>query len=183
MICLETINPYGDSVSFDNIFQSLELVFVVMSGNTFSDIMYYLMDSERLAAGVCFAVIIIVLYYWLIILFIGVFTGSLREVRDMSRDIEPSAVPKPPLQVRYTTLQKWLHKSRWIWIAIIFYGLCVQTRRNANMSLSRIKFMDYSEKAVTLLLAIEIFDFRSIEGDSTTARRICSILPPQLSLP
>jgi hypothetical protein len=32
--------PYNGTVSFDNILQSLELVFVIMSGNAFTDLMY-----------------------------------------------------------------------------------------------------------------------------------------------
>lgn len=52
-LCVSTANPYGGTVSFDNIVQSLELVFVVMSGNTFSDLLYYTADSDYLAASCC----------------------------------------------------------------------------------------------------------------------------------
>ncbi len=52
-LCVEGQNPYNGTVSFDNIFQSLELVFVIMSSNTFSDILYYLTDSDYLAAALC----------------------------------------------------------------------------------------------------------------------------------
>lgn len=52
-ICLEGDNPYDGTVSFDNLLQSLELVFVIMTSNTFSDLMYYLMDSDYLAAALC----------------------------------------------------------------------------------------------------------------------------------
>lgn len=52
-ICLEGDNPYNGTVSFDNLLQSLELVFVLMTSNTFSDLMYYLMDSDYLAAALC----------------------------------------------------------------------------------------------------------------------------------
>jgi hypothetical protein len=46
-------NPYGGTVSFDNIVQSLELVFVVMTANTFSDLLYYTADSDYLASALC----------------------------------------------------------------------------------------------------------------------------------
>ena len=42
-------------VSFDNILQSVELVFVVMTSNTFTDLMYYLTNSDYLAAALFFA--------------------------------------------------------------------------------------------------------------------------------
>ena len=51
--CVEGENPYNGTVNFDNALQSLELVFVVMSSNSFSDILYYLTDSDYLAAALC----------------------------------------------------------------------------------------------------------------------------------
>ena len=52
-LCVEGTNPYQNTVSFDNIVQSLELVFVIMSSNTFTDILYDLTDSDLLAAALC----------------------------------------------------------------------------------------------------------------------------------
>ena len=52
-LCVEGRNPYSGTVSFDNVLQSLQMVFVIMSSNTFSDIMYYAIDSEHLAAALC----------------------------------------------------------------------------------------------------------------------------------
>jgi hypothetical protein len=46
-------NPYNGTVSFDNVLQSLELIFVIMSSNTFSDLLYYTADSDYLAAAMC----------------------------------------------------------------------------------------------------------------------------------
>jgi hypothetical protein len=55
--CVEAQNPYNGTVSFDNVLQSLELVFVIMSSNTFSDLLYYLTDTDYLAAALCKSVI------------------------------------------------------------------------------------------------------------------------------
>ena len=52
-LCLEGDNPYKGTVSFDNVLQSLQLVFVIMSSNTFSDILYYTTDSDFLAGAIC----------------------------------------------------------------------------------------------------------------------------------
>ena len=52
-ICLEGSNPYNGTVSFDNVFQSLQLVFVIMSNNTFSDLLYMMTSSDYLAAALC----------------------------------------------------------------------------------------------------------------------------------
>ena len=52
-LCLEGDNPYNGTVNFDNVLQSLQLVFVIMSSNTFSDILYYTTDSDFLAGAIC----------------------------------------------------------------------------------------------------------------------------------
>ncbi len=52
-LCMQGENPYNGTVSFDNVLQSLELIFVIMSSNTFSDLLYYTADSDYLAAAMC----------------------------------------------------------------------------------------------------------------------------------
>ena len=60
----EGSNPYNGTVSFDNIAQSLELVFVIITANTFTDLMlilcsmmtdlrYYAIDAEYMVASLC----------------------------------------------------------------------------------------------------------------------------------
>lgn len=51
--CIVGDNPYGNTVSFDDILHSLELVFVIMTSNTFTSLMYYTADSDYLAACLC----------------------------------------------------------------------------------------------------------------------------------
>lgn len=52
-LCVEGQNPYNNTVSFDNVLQSLELVFVIMSSNTFSDLLYYTTNSDYVASALC----------------------------------------------------------------------------------------------------------------------------------
>lgn len=74
--CISNANPYNGRLSFDNIINSMELVFVVMSANTFSDLMYYMMDSDELAAALFFVVTIFVMTIWLLNLVIAVLVSS-----------------------------------------------------------------------------------------------------------
>lgn len=76
--CILRNNPYGNTVSFDSIFHSMELIFVIMSANTFTDIMYYTMDSESLAASLFYVVTILFLTIWLLNLIIAVVINSYR---------------------------------------------------------------------------------------------------------
>ena len=52
-MCVEGTNPYNGTVHFDDIFHSLELVFVIMSSNTFTDLLYYTTDSDYLLGAFC----------------------------------------------------------------------------------------------------------------------------------
>lgn len=52
-LCIEGSNPYNGTVGFDNVLQSLQLVFVIMSSNTFSDLLYYTTASDYLASALC----------------------------------------------------------------------------------------------------------------------------------
>lgn len=52
-LCVEDNNPYNGTVSFDNVLHSLQMVFVIMSSNTFSDLMYYTTDTDYLIGTLC----------------------------------------------------------------------------------------------------------------------------------
>ena len=54
----------------------MELVFVIMSANTFTDLMYYTMDSDEMAACLFFIVCIFVLTIRLLNLLIAVLVSS-----------------------------------------------------------------------------------------------------------
>ena len=74
-------NPYNGTLSFDNILQSLEIVFVIMSVNTFSDLMYNTMDTDNIAACLFFIGCIFVMTVWLINVFIAIIVASFNITR------------------------------------------------------------------------------------------------------
>lgn len=86
-ICRIGENPYGGKVSFDNIFSSMQAVFVIISANTFTDLMYYTMDSDSMAASLFFIIGIFVLVVWLVNLLIAVVIHSYR-TEDENKDEE-----------------------------------------------------------------------------------------------
>lgn len=74
--CIVTENPYNNRISFDNIVQSMQSVFVIMSANTFTDLMYYTMDSDSMVSSLFFITSIFVLTVWMINLFAAVIIHS-----------------------------------------------------------------------------------------------------------
>jgi hypothetical protein len=167
--CIEGGNPYNGTVSFDNIFQSLELVFVVMSTNTFSDIMYYLTNSDYLAAAIFFAFGIVIMFFWLVNLLIAVITSSFQVIREEGKVsaftgeesgtislAEEEREREEALQPRPSSIKQLYDRSKWLWIFIISFGLVVQCLRSASMGKGRARFIDNAETVITLLLLLEI---------------------------
>lgn len=166
-ICLEGSNPYNGTVSFDNILQSLQLVFVIMSSNTFSDILYYTTDSDFLAGALFFAFGIVIMSLWLMNLLVAVITSSFQVIREESKasaftvDEEPIRLPDEEAELGHNkkvgTLKRYYDKTYWLWILIIVFDLVVQALRSATMSPSREKIINNTETIVTLVLLFEIF--------------------------
>lgn len=161
--CVENFEgPYNGTIGFDNIAQSLEMAFVIMSSNTFSDLMYYLMDSDYLSAALFFMAGIVVLSFWLVGLLIAVITSSFQIIREESKrsafQVNEVEETEPEQQkVRKTSaLKKLYDKTHLFWVVVIAFDLVVQSLRSASMSESRETFIMNTETAVTLLLALEI---------------------------
>ena len=168
-LCLEGKNPYNGTVSFDNVLQSLQLVFVIMSSNTFSDLLYYTTDADFLAGAIFFAFGIVVMSLWLMNLLVAVITSSFQVIREESKtsafaaDDEQIHLPEieedeEPKEIeRISSLKRNYQKFYWVWITIIIFGLVVQSLRSADMSPHRGKIIDTTELVVTILLVFEMF--------------------------
>jgi voltage-dependent calcium channel len=161
-MCIEGTNPYNGTVSFDNILHSLELVFVIMSSNTFTDLLYYTTDSDYLATALFFAVGFVLLSLWMVNLLIAVITSSFQVIREESRQsafaMEKVQDPEPePLeQHRVNNLKYIYNKTKWLWNTLIAYDLIVQCLRSSTMSQSTEKFISDTETAITFVLLLEI---------------------------
>lgn len=162
-LCVEGFDgPYNGTVGFDNIAQSLELVFVIISSNTFSDLLYYLTDTDYLAAALFFAAGIVVLSLWLVNLLVAVITSSFQIIREESRRSaftaekidEPLHDDDP--KTKKSQLKKYFDKTHLFWILVIVYDLVVQSLRSARMSDDRKDFIMNSQTVVTFLLLLEI---------------------------
>lgn len=162
-ICLQQDNPFNGTVSFDNIFQSLEMVFVIISSNTFTDIMYYTTNSDYLPAALFFGAGIMILMLWLVNLLIAVITSSFQVIREESKASAFTAGEEPLAQdsaddhpQKHSALQKIYDKTTLLWIAVIAFGLLAQCFRSARMSEGRGRFIDAVEVVVTIVLDVEI---------------------------
>ncbi|KAJ5082292.1 hypothetical protein N7532_011335 [Penicillium argentinense] len=161
-LCIEGDNPYNGTMSFDNIVQSLELVFVIMSSNTFTDLLYYTTDSDYLAAALFFACGLVLLGLWLVNLLVAVITHSFQVIREESKrsafavqqidEVEDGDASNR----RISGLKLLYDKTYWLWILIIIVDLVIQALRSNTMSEDRRIFIDTSETIFTLIFLVEI---------------------------
>ncbi|KAG5980536.1 hypothetical protein E4U55_003925 [Claviceps digitariae] len=162
-ICLQQRNPYNGTVNFDNIANSLELVFVIISANTFSDLMYYTMASDYLQAALFFGAGIMIMLLWLTNLLIAVITSSFQVIREESKSSAFTAKAEPFVQHRQeeglrrtSKLQRIYEKTSAIWVLFIMLGLLFQSLRSSRMSPERENLITIAEIVITILLDLEI---------------------------
>lgn len=161
-LCVEGLGPYNGTVSFDNIVQSLELVFVVMSANTFSDILYYCTESDFLAGALFFAFGIVVMSLWLMNLLVAVITSSFQVIREESKtsaftiDEKGHFIEEEDETPKRSRLTRAYDRISWLWIVIILFDLSVMCLRTSDMSNSRELFIDGTETVVACVLVFEI---------------------------
>lgn len=161
-LCVEGSNPYNGTVHFDDIVHSLELVFVIMSSNTFTDILYYTTDTDYLATALFFAFGFVILSLWMVNLLVAVITHSFQVIREESRRSAFAAqkidtVDREDFSSRRTsTLKQFYDKTVWFWICVIVFGLVAQAMRSSSMGDDREEFINNAEIVVTIFLLIEI---------------------------
>lgn len=175
-VCRSGENPYGGTVSFDNIFQSMQLVFVVMSANTFTDIMYYTMNTDNLGASLFFIFTIFILTVWLMNVFIAVIVASfniaqMEEAEDKQRRLEgrpPHTLfglltfnddlhsKKVKALVQKRPLLRFYYRFEFLFAVTIAAGIIVQCFRSHEMTDALAHTLYSCELAVTIILGLEI---------------------------
>lgn len=165
--CVLENNPYDGTVSFDNMVHSLEMIFVIMSANTFTDIMYYTIDSESLTASIFYVVTVFFLVVWLLNLVVAVIINSYRahlELMERKDEIKKSSLEakinenhiKYNAFVAHSRIVRAVTRTRGIFVVIILFNFIFQcTKSGDNPSISFDKFY-YSEVITSLILLVEI---------------------------
>lgn len=170
--CISGENPYGGTINFDNIFQSMEMVFVVMSANTFTDIMYDITDSDDLVAALFFIFCIFVMTVWLMNIFIAVIVSCFRTASQESRKLN-AARKKSLLNLSFkihsdeNRINELRRKNKifafyqdkkldLIFVFLVLADLIMQCTREADMSENWHKFLYRFESVFTAIFVGEI---------------------------
>jgi hypothetical protein len=80
----DTGASFQDALSFDAIYSSMVPVYVLMTGQTWTDMMYSTMDAEYAWSSIYFVLVVLVMNFWILNLFIAVINEMFAKIRDDS---------------------------------------------------------------------------------------------------
>lgn len=173
-VCQSGENPNNGTYNFDNILQSMQMVFILMSVNTFSNTMYQLMDTDNIGASMFFIIGIFIMTVWLMNIFAAVIVWAFKLVqREASERRKENRTKRSILldsilfsddthrkKVRdfigSKPILKAYYRFEFIFIIVIVISIATQSLREADMTASRAHTLYHVEAAMTCILLLEI---------------------------
>ncbi|KAJ4481205.1 Ion transport protein-domain-containing protein [Lentinula aciculospora] len=170
-ICQETENPEGNIESFDTIYYAALQIVVTASANSWSGLMYNIIDSEYFVSSLFFIVCVIVLNFWLINLFVAVITNTFSAIRSETQKSAFGAASLPVIEDerddgwaaidRNKPVKKNIAKSiydytRWCWVLLALASLTLQATRTASVSAMHAQILSFGELGITFAFDLEI---------------------------
>ncbi|KAI9323588.1 Ion transport protein-domain-containing protein [Dichotomocladium elegans] len=173
LVCQETENPFGGTISFDNIFASMLVVVIIAGDQSWTDRMYDMMDAEYFIVCLYFIVIVIVMNFWLINLFVAVINEMFAKVReDSNHSAFTTSKAKPVLadadegwSIGQTVLRKakkinlfasFMRLTHPFWVLLVAADLIVMGLKNNDMTIEQLATLDRAELGFTLAFLGEI---------------------------
>ncbi|KAF9349763.1 calcium channel protein [Mortierella sp. AD094] len=84
--CKDIGASFDGVVSFDTIYNAMVPVYVLMAGQTWTDLMYKMMDAEYKWSSLYFVVVVVIMNFWILNLFIAVINEMFAKIRDDSEN-------------------------------------------------------------------------------------------------
>ena len=75
---------FDGAISFDNIYSAMVPVYVLMTGQTWTDMMYKIMDAEYSWSSIYFVLVVLIMNFWILNLFVAVINETFAKIRDDS---------------------------------------------------------------------------------------------------
>lgn len=175
-LCLETGNPNNGTQSFDNVAGAAMQVVIIASANTWSNMMYSLMDAEYYASCAFFIVCLLVLNFWLLNILVAVITHTFAEIMDETKHsafavssapgiTRPTETDFPSETLKLSKTQKmrlktgWLrrlnHKLYYPWVLVVLAQFAFQASKTAFNPTWNTR-LDQVESYFTIVFLVEI---------------------------
>ncbi|KAF9088892.1 calcium channel protein [Mortierella sp. AD031] len=170
--CRDTGNNFENAISFDNIFSAMVPVYVLMTGQTWTDLMYHIMDAEYAWSSVYFVLVVLVMNFWILNLFVAVINEMFAKIRDDSEnnsafssessDSKNQILNDSIKNFTYTESaevnrrKKWVEHLECVWVLAVIVDLVFQCLPRYDTPPERLQQFAQIELAFTIAFAVDI---------------------------
>ncbi|KAG8215839.1 Ion transport protein-domain-containing protein [Butyriboletus roseoflavus] len=169
-VCQEGQNPFSGVESFDTVYYATLQTVVLAAANTWSQVMYQIIESEYFLSSIFFISGILVLNLWLFNLLVAVITNTFSAIRDGTKRSAFGAASLGPVveereegwsvvtgrHLGQNRLKIWWSYTCWFWVFLALAALAVQATATATMSTMQQKIIEITERITTFAFDIEI---------------------------
>ncbi|KAK3818698.1 MAG: Ion transport protein-domain-containing protein [Benniella sp.] len=154
-VCKDTGRNYGSDLSFDNIVSSMIQVYILMTGQTWTDMMYKVMNSEHAWSSLYFVLVILIMNFWILNLFVAVIIDAEAMSEDREKDRN-----KENRKVHESSEDQWkknqLRKMEFFWVLAIIADLIFQCQPEYKLPSGKMLSIEQAELWFTLLFTVDI---------------------------
>ncbi|KAG0025903.1 calcium channel protein [Podila clonocystis] len=172
-VCKDTGASFEDALSFDAIYSSMVPVYVLMTGQTWTDMMYSTMDAEYGWSSIYFVLVILVMNFWILNLFIAVINEMFAKIRDDSTqnsaftsdnktDNKTEILRDSVNNFTYgvntilTNRMKWIDSLECVWVLAVVADLVFQCLPQYNSPVEFLVKLDRVEFWFTVAFSVDI---------------------------
>ncbi|KAK3818697.1 MAG: Ion transport protein-domain-containing protein [Benniella sp.] len=154
-VCKDTGINYDSDLSFDWIIPSMIQVYILMTGQTWTDMMYKVMNSEHAWSSLYFVLVILIMNFWILNLFVAV----ILDAEAMSQDRENDR-NKESKKASESSEDQWkknqLRKMEFFWVLAIIADLIFQCQPEYKLPSGKMLSIEQAELWFTLLFTVDI---------------------------
>ncbi|KAG0222605.1 calcium channel protein, partial [Mortierella sp. GBA43] len=159
-ICKDTGEYFENDLSFDHIGVAMVQVYILMTAQTWTDIMYKIMDAEHGASSIYFILVILIMNFWILNLFVAVIIESESMSDDDEEDtknaLESTDVDEARDGAETRFKKEQLRKMEFFWVLAIIADLVFQCQPQYKSRTGDILSYENAELWFTVLFLVDI---------------------------
>ncbi|KAF9942606.1 calcium channel protein [Mortierella alpina] len=166
------VNMEG-AISFDTIYAAMVPVYVLMTGQTWTDLTYKIMDAEYSWSSIYFVVVVLIMNFWILNLFVAVINEMFAKIRDDSSHnsaftSDSSTENKNAIlhesvhnftyaaTAMFSRRKQWVQSLECVWVIAVIVDLVFQCMPRYNSPPERLQQLAQIELWFTLAFAVDI---------------------------
>ncbi|KAF8956496.1 calcium channel protein [Entomortierella lignicola] len=173
-VCQDTGTRLYGTISFDTIYTAFVPVFVLMAGQTWTDLMYRAMDAEHRWSSLYFVIVMVIMNFWILNLFTAVINEVFSEVREKplndsafttkkikNKDSEKSEKKEKSYEIYGHTDKdggRMLERMEYFWVIVVIVDLIYLCLPQYDTPTDQLKLYDKGLYLLPIILQLTIFE-------------------------